>query len=169
LAPVHPGVSNEKALAMRVARRFGTFLLMLSVALTGLELAGLTAAQAAKPTVLVFLPLTGPVGTSVTITGTGFTGASSVTFGGHTATFTEVSDLQIDTVVPNDATTGPIAVTTPGGVGTSLVDFAVTTIDARRRGVPAADRSGRHLRHYHGNRLHRRHLGHVRRPNRLVR
>ncbi len=196
---------------MRAARRFGTFLLMLTLALTGVELAGLTAAGAASPTALVFLPLTGPVGTlvtitgtgfqdsspatsvkfngtaasftidsgtqitatvpvgattgkitvtdaqgtgtsllnftvtapptpvvaaflpltgplgtSVTITGTGFTGASSVTFGGHAATFDVVSDLAIDATVPDDATTGPIAVTTPGGVGTSLVDFTVT-------------------------------------------
>ena len=42
----------------------------------------------AAPTVLAFLPLSGPVGTSVAITGAGFTGATAVNFNGAPASFT---------------------------------------------------------------------------------
>jgi len=58
------------------------------------------------------------VGTPVTITGTGFTGATAVTFGGVKATsFTVNSAIEITTAVPSGAKTGVIAVTTVGGSG----------------------------------------------------
>ncbi len=63
-----------------------------------------------------FSPTSGPVGTQVTITGTGFTGASKVTFGGVKATtYTVDSGTQITAIVPAGAVTGKIAVTTTGG------------------------------------------------------
>ena len=76
------------------------------------------------PTISSFTPTSGPETTEVTITGTGFTGATQVTFKGMSATFTEGSDTSISTAVPNGATTGPIEVTTPGGTATSA-DFTV--------------------------------------------
>jgi IPT/TIG domain len=90
----------------------------LVVLLSGLAVTipGADAAFAA-PIVVAFLPLSGPVGTSVTITGTGFTGATAVTFNGTSASFTVDNDLQITATVPVGATDGPIAVTTPGGAG----------------------------------------------------
>jgi hypothetical protein len=48
-----------------------------------------------------------------------------VTFNGVGASFTVVSDAQIDTTVPEGATTGPISVTTPLGTGTSTSNFTV--------------------------------------------
>jgi uncharacterized repeat protein (TIGR03803 family) len=70
------------------------------------------------PTVSSFTPTSGPVGTIVIITGTGFTGATRVTFGGVSATqFTVDSATQISATVPTGAKTGVIAVTTPGGSG----------------------------------------------------
>jgi hypothetical protein len=95
---------------------------------------GGTAASAASfdvivppPTIDSFLPSSGLVGTSVTITGTNLTGASAVTFHGTSAsTFTVDSPTQVTAKVPAGATTGPIAVTTPGGVATSASDFTVT-------------------------------------------
>ena len=81
---------------------------------------------AAAPTISNFSPTSGPVGTSVTITGTDFTGASAVTFGATAATFTVNTPTQITATVPSGATTGQIAVTTAAGTATSADNFTVT-------------------------------------------
>jgi hypothetical protein len=65
------------------------------------------------------------VGSTVTITGSGLSGASAVGFNGQAASFSVRSDTQITAVVPSGATSGPIAVTTPGGMATSPVSFTV--------------------------------------------
>jgi uncharacterized repeat protein (TIGR03803 family) len=79
------------------------------------------------PTISSFSPTSGPVGTSVVITGESFTGATSVTFGGVKATsFTVDSYTQITATVPTGAKTGKIGVATPGGTATSAGTFTVT-------------------------------------------
>ena len=79
------------------------------------------------PSITSFSPTSGPVGTAVTITGNSFKSATKVTFGGVAATsFQVISDTQVDALVPTGAVTGPIAVTTPGGTGTSATNFTVT-------------------------------------------
>jgi hypothetical protein len=85
----------------------------------------------AAPTITSFTPTFGPVGTSVKITGTNFTGATAVTFNNVTATFTVNSVTQITATVPATATTGKIKVTTPGGSVTSTADFVVSTVHSR--------------------------------------
>lgn len=89
--------------------------------------ATLTSRQTYKvlPTFLSFTPPSGPVGTSVTITGTGLTQATLVKFDGKSATFTVVSDTEITATVPATALTGAISVTTKGGAGTSKTKFTV--------------------------------------------
>jgi hypothetical protein len=58
-----------------------------------------------------FTPATGGAGVLVTINGSGFTGATNVTFDNvSAASFTVINDLQIDAVVPPGADTGFIAV-----------------------------------------------------------
>ncbi|MFD0895984.1 DNA/RNA non-specific endonuclease [Luteolibacter ambystomatis] len=74
-----------------------------------------------------FTPSSGPVGTSVTISGAGFTSASAVSFNGTAASFTVNSSSQITTTVPSGATSGTISVTAPGGVATSASSFTVTS------------------------------------------
>jgi IPT/TIG domain-containing protein len=76
--------------------------------------------------ILSFTPPSGPVGTQVTITGTGFTGATKVTFGGVKATsFVVNSGTQVTAKVPTGAKTGKIGITTAGGSATSKGTFTV--------------------------------------------
>ncbi len=87
---------------------------------------GIVQGAAAVPTITTFTPTAGPVGTSVTITGTNLTGATSVKFNGVSATITSNTATQIVTKVPTGATTGPITVTTPSATATSATNFTVT-------------------------------------------
>jgi hypothetical protein len=78
------------------------------------------------PGITLFTPGSGPVGTSVTITGCGFTRATNVTFNGVAASFTVNSNRQITATVPGGATSGAISVTTPTRTVTSTSPFMVT-------------------------------------------
>jgi gliding motility-associated-like protein len=81
------------------------------------------------PTITSFTPTSGIAGTTVTITGTNLTGATTVTFGGTAATsFTVVSSTSI-TAITGTGTSGKIAVTTAAGSATSSTDFTFTTPD----------------------------------------
>jgi hypothetical protein len=71
-------------------------------------------------------PNSGPVGTTVHLTGTAFTGSTAVAFNGVSATFNVVSDTAITATVPASATTGPVTVTGARGTGTSVGNFTVT-------------------------------------------
>ena len=66
------------------------------------------ASWAAVPAISSFSPTSGPVGTSVTINGSGFSGATEVKFTGTTATFTVISEKKITANVPPGETTGRI-------------------------------------------------------------
>lgn len=77
------------------------------------------------PTIESISPTSGPVGTLVTIAGTGLKGATKVTVDGKLASFTSVSGTEITVTVPSTAATGTIVVTTAGGTATS-VTFTVT-------------------------------------------
>src|SRR5439155_2007675 len=75
------------------------------------------------PSITGFTPASGPVGTSVTISGTNFSGTSAVAFNGVSASFTANSATSIQATVPAGATTGTISVTTLGGTATSAGSF----------------------------------------------
>ena len=76
-----------------------------------------------QPTITSFAPASGGAGTKVTITGTNFTGATSVKMAGVAATsFTVVSATSITFVVPKTST-GRISVITPGGTALSVTPF----------------------------------------------
>ena len=75
------------------------------------------------PTITSFTPTTGVVGNVVTITGTNFTGTTSVKFGVVAASsFTVVNATTINAFVGSGGT-GNITVTTPGGTATSATQF----------------------------------------------
>jgi len=67
------------------------------------------------PTLTNISPNSGPAGTTVTITGTGFTGVTAVQFGSTTTTFQFVSDTQITTVSPAGSGTVDVTITTASG------------------------------------------------------
>jgi|GEM_PF-3141287 len=76
----------------------------------------------------------GAAGTSITLTGANFTGATAVAFNGTAATsFTVNSATSITATVPAGAGTGPVTVTTPGGTATgpsftvSFPDLVIST------------------------------------------
>ncbi|WP_287129130.1 FG-GAP-like repeat-containing protein [Candidatus Cyanaurora vandensis] len=83
-------------------------------------------------TITDFTPSGGGPGTVVTINGTNFTGATSVTFNGLPALFTVVSASQITATVPYGAITGRIEVTVPGlGTVNSTDPFAIPAVAVR--------------------------------------
>jgi hypothetical protein len=90
---------------------------------------------AGAPTITSFTPTSGPVGTSVVITGTNFSGTgvtgTSVTFNNVAATSVVNSATQITATVPSTATTGKIKVTTSCGSVTSTTDFTVSKVHSR--------------------------------------
>ncbi|MGI4733617.1 MAG: M36 family metallopeptidase [Janthinobacterium lividum] len=88
------------------------------------------------PVITSFSPTSGQVGATIAITGTNLTGATLITFGG-TANNTVSTGFTVNAagtsitgiVVPSGAATGPLSVTTPGGVastsGLTLANFTV--------------------------------------------
>jgi len=93
------------------------------------NLLSITRQSSSLVSIIEFTPTKGPVGTAVTIFGTGFSATASqntVTFNGTPATVTSATPTQIATSVPAGASTGPIAVSTPTGSATSSQPFTVT-------------------------------------------
>jgi hypothetical protein len=77
----------------------------------------------APPDITGFSPQAAPVGATVVIRGHGFVDVSVVSFNGTPAVFTVDSPTQITVVVPQGASTGPLAIGAAGGAVTSLNDF----------------------------------------------
>jgi hypothetical protein len=95
------------------------------------------------PSIASFTPTTGPVGSTVVITGRNLTGATQVTFNGTVAPVYSVnSATQITVVVPIGATTGPVAVTTVFGTGTSVANFTIPPAPAITSFTPTSGLPG---------------------------
>ncbi|MDO7877798.1 FG-GAP-like repeat-containing protein [Hymenobacter sp. ASUV-10] len=79
------------------------------------------------PTISGFVPASAPVGTRVTATGTRLTGATKLTLNGTPVYGFTVGGggTSLTFVVPGGATTGPVVVTAPAGIGTSSTPFTV--------------------------------------------
>jgi hypothetical protein len=80
------------------------------------------------PTVTGIGQMSGPIGTVVIITGSGFTTATAVSFGSYSASFTINNDSQITAVAPAQGM-GPVnvTVTTAAGTATASNQFTYTT------------------------------------------
>ncbi|WP_051101800.1 Calx-beta domain-containing protein [Solimonas variicoloris] len=80
-----------------------------------------------QPYIAGFTPSSGPAGTTVTISGKGFTGLSSVTIAGTAATFKVGSDTSLTLTVPSNASSGQIALINPKYAAWSGSPFSVTS------------------------------------------
>ena len=81
-----------------------------------------------KPTITTLTPATGARLSSVTITGTNFTGTTAVTVGGiavASGNIRVVSPTSLMITVPNTAITGRVVVTNAGGTATSAANYTV--------------------------------------------
>jgi uncharacterized repeat protein (TIGR01451 family) len=77
------------------------------------------------PRLTSFTPTNGVVGNNVVITGANFTGVTAVLFNAASAAFSVNASNKLTAVVPTNATTGPLTVTTPAGVVISTNTFQV--------------------------------------------
>ena len=87
---------------------------------------------APAPVIAGLSPSSGPIGSSLTISGNGFgaiQGSSTITFNGTTASVTSWSTTSITVTVPNGATTGPV-VATVSGVTSNSVSFSALSLVA---------------------------------------
>ena len=92
------------------------------------NLTGITRQTSATKSILQFTPSSGPIGTPVTIYGTGFSAtptSNTVKFNGTTATVLTASTTVLTTTVPAGATTGTISVKVAGITATSAASFTV--------------------------------------------
>jgi gliding motility-associated-like protein len=107
----------------------GSCVFNLSNALRSAFIHKMNPTSTALHTISSFNPTSGPVGTTVTITGTNFSTTPAnniVAFNGIAATVTASTVTTITTSVPAGATTGPITVTIGCDEATSSSDFTVS-------------------------------------------
>ena len=99
-----------------------------------------TFTRLAAPTLASVNPTSGVRGSSVELTGTNFTAASTVTVGGISAAVTYNSATSLTVVVPNGVTNGAldVAVTTLGGTATNSGSLTVTKATPSVTATPSA-------------------------------
>ena len=127
---INPGAT---AGATRTVNTAGTYTATATDPATGCTFASngvvvTTAAAASAPALTLLGPNSGPVGSSLTLTGSNLTGATAVTFAG-TANNTVTTGLSVSgtgsaqtltVAVPSGAATGNVTVTTPNGTSNGL-------------------------------------------------
>jgi len=86
------------------------------------------AASSASLTITAFTPASGGTGSTITVTGVGFSALQSVKLGAITATFTVASDTQLQLTVPQGAQTGRIELSAAGRSVLSATDFTVSGV-----------------------------------------
>jgi hypothetical protein len=96
------------------------------------------------PTVTNLNPTSGAVGAPVTITGTNFTGVTSVTFTGNVPVTPNINaaGTQITVTVPSGAMSGPLTISKSGCQPVNTPPFTVTTTPPGNRVVRVVDAGG---------------------------
>lgn len=92
------------------------------------NLTGITRQPSSTLAVVQFTPASGPVGTTITIYGTGFSAtpaSNTVKLNGTTATVLTASTTVLTITVPSGVTTGSISVTVGANTATSAASFTV--------------------------------------------
>ena len=89
-----------------------------SGAVTGRWAGVSTPGAATPPTITSFTPTSGGQGSTISITGTNFTGATAVSFGGTAATSFAVNSATSITATVASGASGSVSVTTPSGTAT---------------------------------------------------
>jgi gliding motility-associated-like protein len=134
----NPSTPNGRALGA-TGRQYGTNAAAARTNLTGTKgwtitgdtPSGVVCVSTPAPTILSFNPISGPIGTTVTITGTNFSTTpanNTVRVNGTTAVVSASTTTSLTTSVPTGATTGKISVTVAGNTATSTNDFTVTSV-----------------------------------------
>lgn len=86
------------------------------------------------PLITGFSPTQGSIGSTVTVYGSGFVGATALAINGVNCTSVSIiSDTQISGTIAPTTTSGFVTVTTPGGVATSATAFVIvaSTLDEK--------------------------------------
>ncbi len=80
-----------------------------------------------QPYIQNFSPSSGPVGTVVTLNGSGFTGATEAWVGNaHGVAVSVISSTQVRVTIPSAGTSGSIAIFNPAGVSFSATSFTIS-------------------------------------------
>ncbi len=79
------------------------------------------------PVIASISPITVASGSTVTLTGNGFIGATAVRISGASAAFTVLSDTSLSVIIPAGTTSGPVSVTTVGGTSGNTGSLTVVT------------------------------------------
>ncbi len=80
-----------------------------------------------SPAIAGFSPSSGLPGSTVVVTGTHFTGTTSITLSGNACSFTVISDSEIQFIVPGISGVGNITVVNPCGNSTSVTSYTVSS------------------------------------------
>lgn len=100
---------------------------LVSESMMGTQIGAYSLAALSVPNITGVSPSSGAVNSSITITGTGFTGTQYITIGGNGASFTTVSDTTITATVPSGSGTVDITVVNAAGSSTEVGAFTYET------------------------------------------
>jgi hypothetical protein len=82
------------------------------------------------PVITSFTPTNGLPGTTIAITGTNLANIAEVRFNGVLAPFAALTGTNLTAIVPTNALTGPITISTPAGIAVSATSFEIPLLPA---------------------------------------